>query len=63
MQFFDFESYPSWHSGLIKSLSPLSAETDALSPSQKIHCEFDDFTFDAVITVRTLAPPSPPQEN
>ncbi|KIN07537.1 hypothetical protein OIDMADRAFT_16196 [Oidiodendron maius Zn] len=51
--FFDFENYPSWHGGMIKSIAPLpssTSDTDPLSPSQKLHCVFEKFVFDAIIT-------------
>lgn len=52
LQLLDFAKIPEWHSGLVKSITPVARNTDnGLAVGTKLHCVMEDFTFDSTITV------------
>ena len=53
LQLLDFAKIPEWHSGLVKSITPMSkgTEDDGLGVGDKLHCVMEGFTFDSTITV------------
>jgi hypothetical protein len=54
-QLLDFAKIPEWHSGMVKSITPLAESGDGQSPGNQLHCVMEGFTFDSTITVRVAS--------
>ncbi|PQE12336.1 Polyketide cyclase dehydrase protein [Rutstroemia sp. NJR-2017a BVV2] len=54
MPLLDFSKIPEWHSGLVKTITPLDND-DPVSVGKKLHCVMEGFTFDSEITTNTPA--------